>query len=120
MIRFAPLIAVVLAASAATASAQPADPASRGHLLVQRYCASCHAIGRTGQSPEAAAPAFRDLHGRYQIDDLAEALAEGMLVGHPAMPEMRFPPQDVQAILAYLKSIQTQGQAAVRAPPPTL
>ena len=120
MIRFAPLLAVTLAAIAAPAFAQPVDPASRGHLLVQRYCAGCHAIGPKGQSPEAAAPAFRDLHSRYQIDDLAEALAEGMLVGHPAMPEMRFPPQDVQAILAYLKSIQTQGQAAARAPPPTL
>ena len=36
-----------------------------------------------------------------------------ILVGHPAMPEMRFPPQDVRAILTYIKSIQGHEQAVV-------
>jgi len=112
MIRVA-LAAAVLSALAATAHAQSADVTSRGRLLVQRYCASCHAIEREGQSPNPAAPAFRDLHTRYRVDNLAEALAEGVLVGHPAMPEMRFPPDDVQAILAYLKSIQGRAQASL-------
>jgi hypothetical protein len=34
------------------------------------------------------------------------------------MPELRFPPQDVQAILAYIKSIQGHEQAAVSGQPP--
>jgi len=107
------LLAAAFAVIATTASAQSSDRTSRGRLLVQRYCASCHAIGRTGESPNRVAPPFRDLHSRYRVDDLSEALAEGILVGHPAMPEMRFPPQDVQAILAYIKSIQGHQQAAV-------
>jgi hypothetical protein len=43
---------------------------------------------------------------RYPIDALAEALAEGLSSGHPDTPEFRFEIQDVDAILAYLKSIQ--------------
>ena len=38
--------------------------------------------------------------------DLAEALAEGLFVGHPDMPQFVFDAQDVGAIIAYLKSIQ--------------
>jgi len=48
------------------------------------------------------------LHLRYPIDDLAEALAEGIIVGHPQMPEFRFRADDVDSILRYLKSIQTR------------
>jgi cytochrome c len=37
---------------------------------------------------------------------LAEALAEGLSVGYPDMPELAFEPDQIAAILAYLKSIQ--------------
>lgn len=97
---------------AVTAASAQSDLRARGALLTQRYCAGCHAVRRTGQSPNPAAPAFRDLNSRYHIDDLAEALAEGILTGHPAMPEFKFPPRDVKAVLLYLKSIQTVEQAA--------
>jgi cytochrome c len=99
------LLATALALFSTAAVAQ-SDRTARGHLLVQRYCAGCHAVNRTGPSPNAAAPPFRDLSTYYHIDDLAEALAEGILTGHPAMPKFEFPPKDVQAVLAYLKSIQ--------------
>jgi mono/diheme cytochrome c family protein len=112
MTRTALILAAALSALAAAAHAQSADITSRGRLLVQRYCAGCHAIERQGQSPNNAAPPFRDLHTRYRVDNLAEALAEGILVGHKAMPEMRFPPDDVEAILAYIKSIQSHEQAS--------
>jgi cytochrome c len=112
--------AVVLLATSHAASAAPARAAegseSRGHVLVQRYCAGCHAVNPTGKSPNPAAPAFRDLNARYKIDDLAEALAEGILTGHRAMPEFRFPPQDVDAVLRYLKSIQSREEAVAVSP----
>jgi cytochrome c len=41
---------------------------------------------------------------------LAEALAEGLSSGHPDMPEFRFEIDDVDAILAYLESIQEKCQ----------
>ena len=52
------------------------------------------------------APAFRTLGRRYPIQDLEEALGEGIVSGHPDMPEFKFDADDVGAIITYLKSIQ--------------
>jgi mono/diheme cytochrome c family protein len=78
----------------------------RGAALLAKSCARCHAIGRTGASPHPQAPPFRTLSRKYPIEGLAEALAEGIFVGHPDMPEFVFEADEVGAILAYLASIQ--------------
>ncbi len=91
--------------SAGPLFAQDAD-LKRGEELLQTNCARCHAIGRTGASPSKDAPPFRTLGQRYPIDSLEEALGEGIMTGHPDMPEMSFDADDVGAIIAYLKSIQ--------------
>jgi cytochrome c len=78
----------------------------RGEALLTAHCSRCHAVGRTGASPHPEAPLFRALSRRYSIDGLAEALAEGLSVGHPDMPEFVFDSDEVGAILAYLRSIQ--------------
>ena len=52
------------------------------------------------------APAFRTLAHRYPIEGLEEALGEGIVTGHPHLPEFRFGADNVGAIIAYLKSIQ--------------
>jgi len=78
----------------------------RGEALLAKNCARCHAIGRTGTSPHSMAPPFRTLSRKYPIEGLAEALAEGIFVGHPDMPEFAFEADEVGAILAYLGSIQ--------------
>jgi hypothetical protein len=49
---------------------------------------------------------FRTLGKRYPIEALEEALGEGIISGHPDMPEFRFERNEVRAITAYLKSIQ--------------
>ena len=78
----------------------------RGASLLTTNCSRCHAIGRDGASPHPAAPPFRTLSRKYPIEGLAETLAEGLSVGHPDMPEFVFEPDEIAAILAYLKSIQ--------------
>ena len=78
----------------------------RGETLLTTRCSRCHATGRTGTSPHSAAPPFRTLSQRYPIEGLAEALAEGLSVGHPDMLEFVFELDEIAAILAYLKSIQ--------------
>ena len=78
----------------------------RGQELLASNCARCHAVGRTGDSPDPAALPFRTLSRKYPIDSLSEALAEGLSVGHSDMPEFVFNPDEIAAILAYLKSIQ--------------
>ena len=68
-------------------------------------CGACHGIGG-GDSPVKDAPAFRTLGKRYPVENLEEALGEGFMSGHPAMPEFTFDGDDVGDIIAYLKSIQ--------------
>jgi len=78
----------------------------RGEELLTRTCAPCHAVGRSGESRDKGAPPFRTLGQRYPIESLEEALGEGIMSGHPGMPEFSFDARDVGAIIAYLKSIQ--------------
>ena len=81
-----------------------------GWQIAQTNCITCHAIGRTGDSPLDEAPPFRRLHERYKIDDLAEAFAEGIVVGHKEMPPFAFEPRQIDALLAYLKSLSSREQ----------
>jgi cytochrome c len=100
-------LAAMGAMSLAAVSAQDSTSAlKRGADLLAANCARCHATGTTGSSPHPDAPAFRTLSQKYPIEGLGEALAEGLSVGHPDMPEFTFESDDVGAILAYLKSIQ--------------
>lgn len=78
----------------------------KGRAIVQQNCARCHAIGTTGESTHPKAPPFRIVVKRYPVEDLAEALAEGIVSGHPAMPEFVFQPPQISAILAYLDSLK--------------
>jgi mono/diheme cytochrome c family protein len=93
-------------AASSLSAQESASSLKRGETLLTRNCARCHATGRAGLSPHPDAPPFRTLARKYPIDGLAEALAEGLSVGHPDMPEFTFEPEDVGAILGYLKSIQ--------------
>jgi cytochrome c len=76
-----------------------------GKLLASELCARCHAIGVSGDSPFAPAPPFRTLASKYNLTDLEEALAEGISVGHEAMPEFAFSPEQIDAFIAYLRSL---------------
>jgi cytochrome c len=95
----------MLVAAATNAGAEEPS-ARRGSTLVKRHCAGCHATGTKGASRHPAAPALRELNRRYEPEALEEALAEGILTGHPAMPAFRFEPQDVRSIILYLHEIQ--------------
>jgi cytochrome c len=84
-----------------------ADPAvTRGFELLKANCSSCHAIGMDGDSPHKEAPPFRVVMKSYAADSLSEALAEGLVTGHPDMPEFVFPPEDVGAIVSYLQTLE--------------
>jgi mono/diheme cytochrome c family protein len=78
----------------------------QGETLARTNCARCHAVGRVGTSPLREAPPFRELHTRYPVEDLGEALTEGIRTGHPSMPEFRFEPDQAQALIAYLKTLE--------------
>ena len=95
------------AAFAAMSSAAMADSLTDdGRALVEANCARCHAIGKLDASPHPDAPAFRTLSQRYPLEDLEEALAEGISTGHPDMPEFVASPEQIAAIIGYLGSLQ--------------
>ncbi len=104
-----PAIAL-LAAACATSPDTPLAPASpliaEGEFLARVHCAECHAIGRAGASKHPEAIPFRRMSERFEIEGLEESLAEGIMVGHPEMPEFRFRPEDAQALTAYIAAIQ--------------
>jgi cytochrome c len=101
-------VAIFLALAPLPAKGQEvlSPAAQRGLVVVRTNCSRCHAIGKIGESPLPIAPPFRTLHERYPVEDLQEPLAEGIITGHPTMPEFRFDPGQVGDIIAYLKSLE--------------
>jgi cytochrome c len=87
-------------------SAAEKDLTDKGRVLIEENCSRCHAIGLVGDSPKPEAPPLRTLSRNYPVEDLAESLAEGIVSGHPEMPIFVFGPHEVNAIIAYLDSIQ--------------
>ena len=86
--------------------AQTSPDVQRGLVLVQTHCSECHAIDRIGPSPLSSAPPLRDLHNLYPVEHLEEALAEGILTGHPEMPQFRFEPDQINNLIAFLQSLE--------------
>lgn len=84
--------------------------ADRGAILVRQNCAGCHAVERSGDSPMAAAPPFRDMGVQYPVQDLQEAFAEGLVTAHPAMPAFEFEPAQIADVIAYLENVSGTGQ----------
>jgi cytochrome c len=102
----------LLAASQVFAGALP----DKGEVLITKNCVRCHAIGATGESTHKEAPPFRQVVTRYPIENLAEALAEGILSGHPDMPEFVFAPGEIDAILSYLEKLKVETHGGDSAP----
>lgn len=90
-----------------TGSALAITPAEqRGKNFVRTNCSRCHSIDKVSPSPLKIAPPFRDLHRKYPIETLQESLAEGIYTGHPTMPTFRLEPDQINDVLAYLKSLE--------------
>lgn len=76
-----------------------------GQALAEAKCAKCHAIKAEGKSPFAQAPPLRTFAKKWPLESLEEAFAEGIMVGHPAMPEFEFEPEQIENLLSYIDSI---------------
>jgi mono/diheme cytochrome c family protein len=97
-------------ADAAKPAVEPGSVA-RGREFVKEHCSSCHAVGRTGRSPYRPAPPLRTLNDKYDVEGLAEAFAEGIIVGHKGekqMPEFVLQPNEIDDLIAYLKSLKSK------------
>ncbi len=112
MIRLIRAAAVFLpfigAAVLSAAHAQAASQIAQGKQIASRNCGRCHAIGVTGESANPKSPPFRKLARKYPLSNLEEALGEGIVVGHEGaeMPQFKLSSGQIDALLAYLKSVQ--------------
>jgi cytochrome c len=100
------LAALLLILLPLPAAAQQSPAVQRGVTLAQTNCARCHSTDKLSPSPLTIAPPFRDLHKRYPVENLAESLAEGIVTGHPTMPEYRFEADQIGDFIAFLKSLE--------------
>jgi mono/diheme cytochrome c family protein len=97
------LAAALIAAATGTRAADPDIEA--GRRFAEANCSRCHAIGPTGASPLAEAPPFRTFVRKWPLENLEEALAEGIVVGHDAMPEFELSPRQIADLIGYLGTL---------------
>jgi len=92
--------------ASATSGLSAETPQQRGAVIAQGLCSQCHAVGRTGDSPNRSAPRFRTLDDRTDLNKLSRRIREGLLTGHEDMPMFRFDRDDADAMVAYIRAIQ--------------
>jgi cytochrome c len=103
---------VVIAAMSLSACALEPTPAWQsgepgiGHQVARDLCADCHAIERTGDSPNPGAPHFRRILETYRPEWLADDLHSSRAISLRRMPVFHFGEGHEYDIVAYLISIQ--------------
>ena len=106
---FPALCAAATLALSMTVPGVAAEPnPEHGKALVELNCGRCHGVGVDDESPHPQAPPFRTLSERYPIDAVEEAFAEGIVTGHPDMPEFAATPEQISDIIAYISSLQPE------------
>jgi mono/diheme cytochrome c family protein len=109
------LLSLLMVSSGATVcAAMPADAQDprnaesvrAGRAVAERVCARCHAVGRTGESPNPKSPPFRTIVARHGADHLPGALfLDGTVLRHPGMPQFEFQTVEVDGLIAYIRSL---------------
>jgi mono/diheme cytochrome c family protein len=110
MSKFHPFLGILaLAAGACATEPEPAwksGNAEVGKQVAQDLCSSCHSVGATGESPNAAAPPLRGVLANYRPDWLAEDLHNSVAISHAKMPTFYFGEEHEYDLVAYLMTIQ--------------
>jgi len=95
---------LLFAFAAIPAFAQPNSMlVRRGEAVLSRQCALCHAIGRYGDSRQGRT--FVDIARRSDLAAVRKSLETGITSGHPEMPKVTLTGNDIEAIIAYLRTI---------------
>jgi cytochrome c len=100
----AAVIAFSILTFAAPCHSEPSAQAGKAFALAN--CSHCHSIDKSTPSSLAIAPPFRTLHVRYPVESLEEALAEGIMTGHPSMPEFKLDPGQIGDFISFLKTLE--------------
>ncbi len=74
----------------------------RGRDLAILVCDQCHAISKTGKSPNPTAPPFRQLVEKLSPEGLGEQLEVALSLGHKPMPPWKLSPEQANDLLTYI------------------
>ena len=89
--------------------ASDAAAAARGEALAQAQCGAWHALGLTGASTFAGAPAFRNM--RFDYNAISYDRRVGQLHGaHTHMPPSDLDPSGLADVGAYVRSLRRVGK----------
>ncbi len=96
---------LAIGAIALTQTAQAQGDPERGRALAETWCTSCHVVDLQGHGADAG-PALPALlaHGQRTEDELRGWLA----APHPPMPNFNLSRQEIEDIVAYLKSLASK------------
>lgn len=78
---------------------------AEGKAIVEASCSFCHAVGKSGASPNPKAPEFRNLDQRYPALTLREPLSRGIAAPHDVMPRFVLSDAEIDRIIAYINSL---------------
>jgi cytochrome c len=93
------IMAVVLTAGAASAS----DPVT-GQRLARDLCSGCHLVAEGQRGPVSdGVPAFAALAADPAVDE--QRLRGFIVEPHPPMPRVQLTASEVEAIVAYIRSL---------------
>ncbi|RCK38629.1 c-type cytochrome [Thalassospira xiamenensis] len=89
---------------------------ARGKAIAEQTCLRCHMefAGDPYPDPEiTTAPPLASFGQRWPIENLEEALAEGITVSHDqlTMPEFTFTPETIADLLAYMDDLSQRADA---------
>lgn len=77
-----------------------------GRQAAQTYCASCHSIGPTGDSPNAKSPPLRAVAHKYREKSISSILIiDGTVVEHRGMPRFEISVAEGDGLIAYIRSL---------------
>jgi len=96
--------AVLLFGSQGPANATSADP-NEGLRLARQWCTSCHIVApSTGGSD--AAPPFETIANNPMVSE--DGLRAWLADPHPPMPKVDLTRTEIDAIIAYIKSLKRE------------
>ena len=81
--------------------------AEAGHRVAQLKCARCHAVELSGESRNQNAPPFREISRSLTIMSNETSFREGVRIGHMDMPPVRLTRSEIEALSAYLHTLQS-------------
>lgn len=103
-------LAVLLALGALVPfPAAASDLSVRGSAIAAEKCSPCHAVGISDESPHKITPPLRSLAADYPVPMLVEALKSGVVSGHDEMPMFDLGIDGVEALVAYIDSLNPKG-----------